>query len=378
MSSSSSSPPEFKGWLAQGPSSIKGELTWSPFEPIPFTSNSVDIAISHCGICGSDIHTLSSGWGPTHYPACVGHEIIGQVVRVGDAVTRVKLGDRVGVGAQNSSCNRADCEECSNGYESYCPQMVGTYNSALPTSTHPHEKQGEKHWTKGGYATHTRIPNSNFVFKIPDALESKHAAPMMCAGITLYSPLKRNGAGPGKRVGIVGIGGLGHFGLLFARALGCESVVAISRSSKKKADAEALGADGFIATSEDENWGQTHAKTLDLIISTVSEADMPLSSYLSLLRPHGTFVIVGAPEDKLPGFSAFSLIGKGVKICGSLIGAPAEIEEMLQLAADKKIVPWVEERPMSDANNAVVDMVAGKARYRYVLSNEEGKGEAKL
>jgi D-arabinose 1-dehydrogenase-like Zn-dependent alcohol dehydrogenase len=222
----------------------------------------------------------------------------------------------------------------------------------------------------GGYATHTRV-HQHFVVKIPDKLSSADAAPMLCGGITVYSPLKKWGAGPGKKVGIVGVGGLGHFGILFARAMGSDRVVAISRSSSKKADATALGADGFIATDEEEKWGRKHARTLDLIISTVSGAKMPLAQYLSLLRTDGTFVQVGAPEDRLPALNAFHFMSKGVKMTGSSIGSPAEIEEMLEFAAEKGIKPWIEERPMSGADQAVRDMEDGKARYRYVLVNQE-------
>jgi alcohol dehydrogenase (NADP+) len=195
---------------------------------------------------------------------------------------------------------------------------------------------------------------------------------MLCGGVTVYSPLRQNGCGPGKKVGIVGVGGLGHFGVLFAKALGADKVVAISRSSAKKEDAAKLGADAFIATGEDKNWSRTHSRSLDLIICTVSSPDMPIEKYLHLLRRGGKFVQVGAPEDKLPPLGAFALIGKGCSISGSSIGSPAEIEEMLEFAAKKGIKPWVQEMGMKEANRAVVEMEEGKARYRFVLVNEEG------
>jgi len=198
---------------------------------------------------------------------------------------------------------------------------------------------------------------------------------MLCGGVTVYSPLRKNGCGPGKKVGIVGLGGLGHFGVIFAKALGADKVVAISRSSSKKADALAMGADAYIATAEDKNWSRQHSRTLDLIVCTVSSSDMPIDKYLHLLRPWGKFVQVGAPEDKLPALRAFALIGKGCSMSGSNIGSPREIEEMLAFAEKKGIKPWVQTRSMNDANAAVVDMEAGKARYRYVLVQQ---GEAKL
>jgi D-arabinose 1-dehydrogenase-like Zn-dependent alcohol dehydrogenase len=345
-------------------------MRWEAFKPKPFTPTDVDIKVSHCGICGTDIHTLRSGWGSTQFPVCVGHEIIGHVAQVGDvAKTKygLKIGDRVGVGAQAMSCLRDDCEECQSGQESYCAKMVGTYNG----------KYADGSKSMGGYADYVRLP-AHFAIKIPAGLESAHAAPMMCAGITVYAPLKDNGAGPGKRVGIVGVGGLGHFGIMFAKAMGCEKVVAISRRRIKEADARKMGADDFIATAEDAKWERNNSRSLDLIISTVSSPDMPLSGYMRLLRSKGQFIQVGAPEDKLPAIAAFALIAKGCKIGGSQIGSPKEIEEMLQFAAEKKIKPWVELRSMKKANPTVVDMEDGKARYRYVLVNEDFTDQAKL
>lgn len=342
-------------------------MTWQPFTPKPFHDMDIDIKISHCGICGSDIHTLRSGWGTTHYPVCVGHEIVGHVTRVGAAVTHLRLGDRVGVGAQAFSCLKPGCEECSQGLEQHCAKMVGTYNGKYPDGS----------WSMGGYADYVRVP-AHFAIKIPAGLSSEDAAPMMCGGITVWSPLTRNGAGPGKKVGIVGLGGLGHFGILFAKALGCEKVVAISRRRNKEKDAKAMGATEYIATSEDEKWARKHARSLDLIVSTVSSPDMPLESYLRLLRTGGQFIQVGAPEDKLPPIAAFGLIGKGCKIGGSQIGSPREIEEMLKFAAEKGVKPWVEKKSMKDANRCIVDMEDGKARYRYVLTNADSQEKAKI
>jgi alcohol dehydrogenase (NADP+) len=238
--------------------------------------------------------------------------------------------------------------------------MVGTYNGTYPN--------GGKSY--GGYSTYNRSP-SHFVIKIPDGISSADAAPMLCGGITTYSPLRQNGCGPGKKVGIVGVGGLGHFGILFAKALGADHVVAISRKSDKKEDALKLGADEFIATGEEEDWATRHAHSLDLIISTASSSKMPLAQYCGLLRFRGTFIQLGAPEDGAFELPAFSLIVKGIKIGGSLIGSPGDIREMLELAAAKGVKPWIQERPMKDANQTIVDMDNGDARYRYVLTNEQ-------
>ncbi len=269
----------------------------------------------------------------------------------------VKVGDRVGVGAQSGSCLKPDCYECSMGMENHCARQVTTYDGKYPNGS----------VSMGGYSKYVRAPG-HFVIPIPAALDSAEAAPMLCGGVTVWSPLTQNGAGPGKSVGIVGIGGLGHFGLLWAKALGCEKVVAISRSRSKEQDAKHLGADYLVATGEDA-WAKKNSKTLDLIICTVSSPTMPLEGYLQLLKTKGRFIQVGAPEDKIPGFGAFSLIGKGVSIGGSAIGSPQEIKEMLHFAAEKHIHPMIEERSMSKANESVLDMEHGKARYRYVLSN---------
>lgn len=216
------------------------------------------------------------------------------------------------------------------------------------------------------------------MFKIPDALPSDVAAPLLCGGITVFSPLKRNGAGPGKRVGIVGIGGLGHFGILGAKALNCDKIVAISRSSSKKEDAMKMGADDFIATDEDKNWNRKHRGSLDLIICTVSSPKLPLRQYLQLLRVDGQFIQVGAPEDVLPPIAAFQLIMKAVKIGGSSLGSRKEMVEMLDLYAKKGVRTWNQNIPMKDANKAIVALEDGKARYRYVLVNEGNAAQPKL
>lgn len=196
---------------------------------------------------------------------------------MGQNVKGIKVGDRVGVGPQARSCQQDDCHECSTGKENYCPRAVSTYGSVYPND------EGKSY---GGFANYNRT-NSSFVFKIPDGLASEHAAPMLCAGITLYSPLKRYGCGPGRDVGIVGIGGLGHFGILFAKAMEAEKVVAISRTSSKRKDALALGADEFVATGDHLSWGEKYARSLDIIVLTASSSHMPIDGYLSMLGSGG-------------------------------------------------------------------------------------------
>ncbi|RKK89671.1 hypothetical protein BFJ68_g16663 [Fusarium oxysporum] len=351
---------KFEGWLGKGPESVQGKMEWGAFTPKKWTENDVDIKITHCGVCGSDLHTLKSGWGPTQYPCCVGHEIVGKAVRVGQNVKHVEVGDRVGVGAQALSCLKPDCPQCSTGRENYCPAIVQTYGMDYPDGTGT---------SFGGYADYNRSPG-HFVFKIPDNLSSEAAAPMLCAGATVFSPLKQNDCGPGKTVGIVGIGGLGHFGVLFAKALGADRVVAISRKASKKDEALALGADQYIATDDESDWATENGRTLDLVINTVSGAKMPMTEYLSLLKVGGTLVQVGNPDGgQLPVINAFTLIFNNIKVGGSCIASPNIIREMLQLASEKNIQPRIETRPIEDANKTIVDMEKGLARYRYVLVN---------
>ena len=273
----------------------------------------------------------------------------------------IQVGDRVGVGPICHTCLRPDCEYCSTEKENYCPRKIPTYGGIYPDGSISY----------GGFANFCRH-NSQYVFSIPQGLASGDAAVMLCAGSTVYEPLKEHGAGPGKRVGIIGIGGLGHFGLLFAKALGSEHVVAISRGEDKRADALTLGADQYIASSNPD-WTRSHISTLDLIICTVSSGgkDMPLLEYLSLLRPRGKFCQVGIPEDNLPRLPVLELVGKGIGFFFSDSGSPARIREMLNFAVEKGIRPWVESRPMENVNQVMEDMSDGKARFRYVLENLE-------
>jgi len=344
----------FNGWVGKDKDSI-GHLTYEKYEPKPWTEDDVDIKVKFCGICGSDLHTLRSGWFPTTYPVVVGHEIVGTAIKVGANVKHVKIGDIVGVGAQSGSCLK--CETCSKHKEQYCEAVTGTYNS----------KYADGSQSYGGYADYSRVPG-HFVIKIPDGLPPDLAAPMLCGGITVYSPLKQNNIGPGKKVGIVGIGGLGHFGILFAKALGAD-VTAISRNRKKEADARQMGASDFIASDEPDAL-KKHKRTFDLLVVTVSSADMPVREYLSMLKlSEGKMVLVGAPEDKL-NFYVWPLIMNNVSLGGSNIGSPKEISEMLELAAKVGVKSWIQKVPMKDVNRALIDMQDGHARYRYVLYNE--------
>lgn len=286
----------------------------------------------------------------------VGHEIVGKAVRVGSKVSGIKVGDRVGVGAQIGSCY--DCKLCKSDHENYCRKMIHTYNSKYPDGT----------MAMGGYSNGI-IANELFVFPIPDGISSADASSMLCGGLTMFSPLIRNGAGPGKKVGIIGVGGLGHYGILFAKALGCE-VYAFSHSSSKKADALKMGADHFVETA-DPKFHEKYSMELDLIISTRDAAEgFPFEQFLSTLDVYGKFVCVGLPDEKLPGIHAFTFATNACFLGGSHIGSKKDALAMLKLAAEKNVTPWIEVLPMKDVKKAIEGMKSGKPRYRYVLEQD--------
>ncbi|KAJ3533974.1 hypothetical protein NM688_g7203 [Phlebia brevispora] len=348
---------EFKGYALVDPHNFL-DLQVSAIKPKNFTADDVEIAITHCGVCGSDLHTLKQGWGESKLPLIVGHEIIGHAVRVGDNVQDIKVGDRVGVGAAIWSC--MSCRQCKEGYENYCPQCLSTYNDEY--------KDGIV--TQGGYATGIRA-HQQFVFPIPDAIESKYAASMMCGGLTVFSPLKTNGAGPGKKVGVIGIGGLGHYAVLFARALGAE-VYAFTHSKDKMDDAKKLGANHVIDTTN-KDFAEPYAGALDIIISTMdATSHLPLKEFLSMLYVHGRFINVGIPDadQPLPTIHAFDLVPNGCYIGGSSVGSKKECMEMLRIAAEKGVKPWIHELPMKDAKKALDAVANNTVRYRYVLTQD--------
>jgi len=337
------------------------DFTLTEYELKPFEDYDIDVKIEACGVCGSDVHTITGGWGDVskNFPLCVGHEIVGKALRVGPKVKGIKAGDRVGVGAQIWSC--MECKNCKNDNENYCAKMVDTYNAFYPK-----EHGGTK--AQGGYSSHIRA-HEQFVFKIPDGLSSEVAAPMLCGGATVYSPLVRYGAGPGKKVAIVGIGGLGHFGVMFAAALGAETY-AISHSDRKKEDALRMGAKEFIVTNKPD-WEKPYVGEFDLIVSTTNcDESFPLKQYTTLLKPTAHFISVGLPETPLPQLMGFDLI-MGVNIGGTHIGNKKEILSMLDLAAKKNLNTWIQPLPLSAENikKAVEAVKKGDVRYRYVFTD---------
>ncbi|OKL56158.1 hypothetical protein UA08_08454 [Talaromyces atroroseus] len=322
------------------------------FKPKTFEEFDVDIKIDFCGICGSDLHTLSGGWGGTLYPSVVGHEIVGKVARVGAKVTSLNVGDIVGVGANAWSCG--DCRYCKKDLEQYCPNLIETYNFTY--------SDGTRSW--GGYADYVRV-NERFVFPVPKSLDPAVVGPLFCAGLTVFSPLIRNNVTKGSRVGIIGIGGLGHLAIQFSVALGAE-VSAISHSSRKKEDALKMGVTNFVTLDTLPE----HKRSLDLIVCTSFSKEMPLAEYLKLLDVGGTLVYVGIPEADLPSLPPTLMIGTNAALRGSNTGSKKEVLQMLDLVEKHDIKPWVELLPMSECSEAVQKQLRGEARYRYVLKND--------
>ncbi|MFK0000879.1 NAD(P)-dependent alcohol dehydrogenase [Paenarthrobacter sp. NPDC090522] len=331
--------------------SATGDLVLTTIERREVGPRDVHIDIKFAGICHSDIHTVRGEWGPQQYPLAPGHEIAGIVTKVGAGVTKHKVGDRVGVGCMVNSCK--ECANCETGEEQYCLNgNVGTYGSVDRDGT----------ITQGGYSSDV-VVNEDFVVTIPEGLELDAAAPLLCAGITTYSPLRHWGAGPGKKVAVVGLGGLGHMAVKLAHAMGAE-VTVLSQSLKKMEDGLKLGADQYFATSDPTTFEQL-AGTFDLIINTVS-ASIDISAYLQLLALDGTLVNVGAPAEPLP-VNAFALIGGRRSFAGSAIGGIRETQEMLNFCAEHHLGAEIEVIPAEKINEAYERVLASDVRYRFVI-----------
>ncbi|MGK2903411.1 MAG: NAD(P)-dependent alcohol dehydrogenase [Mycobacterium sp.] len=309
--------------------------------------------IKFAGICHSDIHTVKGEWGEPNYPVVVGHEIAGIVTEVGSEVTKHQIGDHVGVGCFVDSCR--ECDSCKEGLEQYCTGpggMIGTYNATGKDGTP----------TYGGYST-AIVVDENYVLRIPDSIPLDKAAPLLCAGITLYSPLRHWNAGPGKEVAVIGLGGLGHMGVKIAHAMGAH-VTVLSQSLKKMEDGLRLGANEYYATSDPDTFTKL-ANRFDLILNTVS-ANLDMGDYLGLLSRDGTLVELGAPEQPLT-VPFFPLGGLRRSLAGSMIGGIAETQEMLDFCAEHDVTPEIEVIEAPYVNEAYERVLASDVRYRFVI-----------
>lgn len=337
-----------KGYAAQ---SAKATLAPFSFERREPGENDIVVDIQYCGICHTDIHQVGDEWGGSMFPMVPGHEITGIVSKTGPKVTRYKVGDKVGIGCFVDSCRK--CEPCKKNLEQYCTGgMVTTYNGT--------EKDGTI--TQGGYSNKI-VVDENYVLKIPESLPLDKAAPLLCAGITLYSPLRHWKAGPGKKVAIIGLGGIGHMGVKIAHALGAE-VTVLSHSLKKQADGKKLGADYFYATSDPQTFEKLKGY-FDLIINTVS-AELDWNQYLELLALDGSMVVVGIPE-KQTLVGSFPLVAGRRSLAGSLIGGIKETQEMLDFCAKNNIASEIELIPIQKVNEAYKRVLNSDVRYRFVI-----------
>ncbi|ATB43687.1 alcohol dehydrogenase [Cystobacter fuscus] len=331
--------------------SAKAPLAPFSFERREPGPHDVLIDILFCGVCHSDIHTVRDEWGKAKYPLVPGHEIVGKVAQVGKSVTRYKVGDSVGVGCFVDSCR--ECDNCKAGEEQYCDRgMVGTYNAK--------DRQGTV--TQGGYSTRITV-DEQYVLRIPDSLPLDRAAPLLCAGITTYSPLRHFGVKAGDKVAVVGLGGLGHMGVKLAKEMGAE-VTVLSTSEKKREDALALGARHFAATSDKDTFKKL-AGSFNFILDTVS-APHDYNAYLGLLKVDGTMVLVGLPEAPVP-LAAGPLVFRRRRLAGSLIGGIRETQEMLDFCGKHNVAADIEVIPVQKINEAYERMIKSDVRYRFVI-----------
>lgn len=330
----------------------------SPLAPLEIerrspSADDVQIEILYCGVCHSDLHTARNEWKNTLYPSVPGHEIVGRVTAVGNQVKKFKVGDLAGVGCMVDSCGH--CASCGDGEEQYCESgFTGTYNGPVFGGENTH----------GGYSQSIVVKESFVLHISHNAAQLAAVAPLLCAGITTYSPLKHWGAGPGKKVGIVGLGGLGHMGVKIAHAMGAH-VVLFTTSAGKVADAKRLGADE-VCISTDPDQMAKYANQLDFILNTVA-APHPLDPYLQLLKKDATMTLVGAPAEPHPSTEVFNLIFKRRQLAGSLIGGIAETQEMLDFCAKHGIVSDIEMIPMDVINQAYERMLKSDVKYRFVI-----------
>ena len=338
------------GYAASSPTSPLAPWRFDRRDP---GARDVQIEILFCGICHSDLHTVRGEWGPITYPQVPGHEIVGRVVGVGHDVSRYRAGDIVGVGCIVDSC--LTCSSCAQGLEQYCENgMTGTYGGTEKETGRP---------TQGGYST-AIVVDERFVVRIPEGLDPAAAAPLLCAGITTYSPLRHWKAGPGKRVGVVGIGGLGHMAIKLARAMGCH-VVALTRSPDKVDDATRLGAHEVLV-STDRVAMRAHRNSLDLILDTAGIAHA-LDPELALLRLDGSLVLVGLAPEPHPSPRVFSFTAKRRSLAGSSIGGIAETQEMMDFCAERGIASEIELIRADQINEAYERMLRSDVRYRFVI-----------
>jgi uncharacterized zinc-type alcohol dehydrogenase-like protein len=337
---------------AYSASSAKARVLPTEIERRPVAANDVQIEIEHCGVCHTDIHFVNNDWGMTNYPVVPGHEIVGRVTEVGSAVSKFKVGDRAAIGCLVDSCGV--CSNCENGHEQYCLNgFTATYNS---------ETKDPGGFTYGGYSQ-SIVAQESFVLNVPESLKGPGIAPLLCAGITTYSPLRNWKVGPESKVGVIGLGGLGHMGVKFSHALGAHTTM-ITSSEQKGVDARLLGADEVLLSSSMDALSK-EAGSFDFLLNTIP-VNHDLTPYLELLKTNGTMCVVGAVEP-LSQVNAAQLIFGRRSLAGSLIGGIAETQEMLDFCGEKNILSEVEVIRMDEINDAYTRMQKNDVKYRFVL-----------
>lgn len=331
----------------------KSPLAPFSYQPRKLREHDVKIEIEFCGVCHSDLHQARNEWNVTRYPIVPGHEIVGRVTETGSAASKYKVGDLVGVGCMVDSCRT--CSNCEDGLEQYCDQgFTGTYND-------PDRVDGQI--TFGGYATDI-VVHQDFVLKVPENLDPAGAAPLLCAGVTTYSPLRHWNVGPGQKVGIVGLGGLGHMGVKIAHAMGAK-VVLFTTSAAKVADGKRLGADEVVISKDPEQM-KAHLNSFDFILNTVA-AEHDLNQFLRLLKRDGNMTLVGVPEHNHPSPDVAELVFKRRSLAGSLIGGIAETQEMLDFCGQHNITSDIEMIDIASVNEAYERMLKSDVKYRFVI-----------
>ncbi|KAI0220148.1 hypothetical protein L0F63_006804, partial [Massospora cicadina] len=334
---------KFKGYACMRKGTPLEEFS---YVPRPLGERDVEIKIDFCGICGSDIHCIDCDWGEANYPTLPGHEIVGRITGLGAKVKEFKLGDLVGVGSQCGACLKQDCEACSSQNDIHCPFVAETYESKWP--------DGEK--TYGGYADKIRV-QCDYTFHVPTNMPPECVAPLMCAGVTVFTPMRRQGIKAGDRVGVVGIGGLGHLAIMFAKALGA-NVTALSTSENKREDAMKMGADRFVNTEK-----ESINNEFDYLFITTSANDVQYAKFIEWMRIFGKLIVLALPKSDLK-VNTMGLVCKSLSIVASLTGSKHDVKEMLKFAEVHNIRPWVQCEPMANVNQCIQEFRSRKTRYR--------------
>jgi len=334
----------------------KGKIKNFKYTPIELKSDEVQLRVESCGVCHSDLHQIHNDWGGAKFPLVVGHEIVGIVEKIGSEVKDLNVGMRVGVGPQTGCCN--SCHDCDRGEEQLCSKKIKSYNTPTGDPKQPH--------TYGGFSKNLRV-KAQWAFPIPDGIPPKQAGPLLCAGITTWTPFVYNKIGKGMKVGICGFGGLGHMAVQFAAKLGCQTYV-ITRSPNKKAEAEKFGATGFIVSTDKKQMAE-HARSFDFLLSTISGDGVVWEEFFGLLRPDGKLCCVGLPP-KIT-FKPNILVCNRLTFCGSYLASRSDIINMLKFCSENKVFPQIETLPMNaeNSNKALEKVEKNQVRYRMVLYN---------